>query len=185
MLPVLIPAYLRHLPEITAASNERSRMFCSHLAGFAVFGAIDPIDDGWLNEFLSRSQYRERLHWVSSITEMLREADDAAKETAWARWIERYLRFRVAANPIALDAKESGSMCAWAIVLESHYAEILELLLAGPAPNVKGDLFYYRLQEAGLLDRAPAVTARFLTALLTQEDGRDFWDMDQVHTLVS
>lgn len=116
---------------------------------------------------------------------MLREADDAAKETAWARWIERYLRFRVAANPIALDAKESGSMCAWAIVLESHYAEILELLLAGPAPNVKGDLFYYRLQEAGLLDRAPAVTARFLTALLTQEDGRDFWDMDQVHTLVS
>ncbi len=31
MLPGLIPAYLRHLPEITGASDERSRMFCSHL----------------------------------------------------------------------------------------------------------------------------------------------------------
>jgi hypothetical protein len=185
MLPGLIPAYLHHLPEITAESNERSRMFCRHLAGFAVFGAIDPIDNGWLNEFLARSQHRERMHWVSSITEMLREADDAARETAWARWIERYLQFRVVANPIALDADESGAMCAWAIVLESHYAEILELLLAGPAPNVKGDMFYYRLQEAGLLDRTPAVTARFLTALLTQEDGRDLWDLDQIHTMVS
>jgi hypothetical protein len=186
MLPGLIPAYLHHLPEITGVSNdERSRMFCRHLAGFAVFGAIDPIDNGWLNEFLTLSQRRERMDWVSSITEMLREADDAAKESAWARWMERYLQLRVAASPIALDAEESGAMCAWAIVLESHYAEILELLLAGPAPNVKGDMFYYRLQEAGLLDRAPALTARFLTALLTQEDGRELWDLDQIHTMVS
>jgi hypothetical protein len=185
MLPGLIPAYLHHLPEITGASNERSRMFCSHLAGFAVFGVINPLDNGWLNEFLTRSQHRERMHWVSSVTQMLREADDAAKEIAWTRWIERYLQLRIAANPIALHAEESGAMGAWAIVLESHYAEILELLLAGPEPNVKGDMFYYRLQEAGLLDRAPALTARFLTALLKQEDGRDLWDLDQVHTMVS
>lgn len=185
MLPGLIPAFMHYFPEITGASNERSRMFCGQLAGFAVFGAIDPIDNGWLNEFLTRSQHRERMHWVSSITEMLREADDAAKETVWARWIERYLQFRVAANPIALDAEESGLMCAWAIVLESHYTKILELLLAGPAPNVKGGMFYYRLQESGLLDCAPVVTARFLTALLTQEDGRDLWELDHVHTMVS
>ena len=62
-------------------------------------------------------------------------------------------------------------MCEWAVVLEAHYAEILELLLAGPPPNVKGDMFYYRLQEAELLDRAPVLTARFLTALLSHEDG--------------
>jgi hypothetical protein len=185
MLPGLIPAYLHHLPEITGASDERSRMFCNHLAGFAVLGAIDPIDNGWLNEFLTRSQRRERMHWVGSVTEILREADDLAKESAWGRWMERYLRLRVAANPIALDGEESGAMCEWAVVLESHYAEILELLLAGPAPDVKGDMFYYRLQEAGLLDRAPALTARFLTALLFHEDGHDLWDLDQVHTMIS
>jgi Domain of unknown function (DUF4020)/SIR2-like domain len=185
MLPGLIPAYLRHLPAITGAADERSRMFCTHLAGVAVLGAIDPIDNGWLNEFLTRSQRRERMHWVGGVTQILREADDLAKESAWDRWMERYLRFRVAANPIALDGEESGAMCEWAVVLESHYAEILELLLAGPAPNVKGDMFYYRLQEAGLLDRAPLLTARFLTALLFHEDGHDLLDLDQVHTMIS
>lgn len=185
MLPELIPAYMHHLPEITGASNDRSRMFCGHLAGFAVFGAIDPIENGWLDEFLTRSEYRERMHWIRNVTQILREADDHAKVSAWDRWIERYLRRRVEANPIPLDAKESGAMCEWALILQSHYAEIVELLLTGPAPEVKGDMFYYRLQEAALLDRAPALTARFLTALLSQEDGHDLWDLDQVHTMVS
>ena len=185
MLPGLIPAYTHHLPEITGASNDRSHMFCGHLAGFAVFGAIDPIENGWLDEFLTRSQHRERMHWVGGVTQVLREADDQAKESAWDRWIERYLRRRVQANPIPLDAEESGTMCEWALILHSHYAEIVELLLTGPAPEVKGDMFYYRLHEAALLDRAPAVTARFLTALLSQEDGHNLWDLDQVHTMVS
>lgn len=160
-------------------------MFCSHLAGFAVFGAIDPIENGWLSEFLTRVQRRERMHWVGSVTQILRDADDQAKESAWGRWMRRYLELRVQANPITLDAEESGAMCEWAIVLGSHYAEILELLLAGPAPEVKGDMFYYRLQEAALLDRSPVLTARFLTALLSQEDGHEFWDLDQVHAMVS
>jgi hypothetical protein len=80
MLPGLIPVYLRHLPEIAAASDERSRMFCSHLAGFAVFGAIDPVDNGWLVEFLTRSHHRERMGWLGSVTQILREADDHAKD---------------------------------------------------------------------------------------------------------
>jgi len=185
MLPGLIPAHLRHLPEITGASDERSRMFCSHLAGFAVFGAIDPIENGWLSEFLTRAQRRERMHWVGSITQILRDADDQAKESAWDRWMRRYLELRVQANPIALDAEESGAMCEWAIVMGSHYAEILELLLAGPAPDVKGNMLYYRLQEAAVLDRSPVLTARFLTALLSQEDGHQLWDLDQIHTMVS
>jgi len=185
MLPGLIPAYLRHLDEIRGASDERSRMFCNHLAGFAVLGAVDPINNGWLSEFLTRSQRRERMHWVGSVTQILREADDLAKESAWGRWMKRYLRLRVEANPIALDGKESGAMCEWAVALESHYAEILELLLAGPAPDVKGAMFYSRLQEAGLLDRAPVLTARFLTVLLSHEDGHDLWDLEQVHTMIS
>jgi hypothetical protein len=175
MLPGLIPAYMRHLPEITGASNDRSHMFCGHLAGFAVFGSIDPIENGWLDEFLTRSAHREHMHCVGSVTQVLREADDQAKESAWDRWIERYLRRRVQANPIPLDSEESGAMCEWPLILHSHYAEIVELLLTGPAPEVKGDMFYYRLHEAALLDRAPALTARFLTALLSQEDGHNLW----------
>jgi len=185
MLPGLIPAYLHHLPEITGASDERSRMFCGHLAGFALFGAIDPLESGWLGEFLTRAQRRERMHWVGSLTQILREADEQAKESAWDRWIRRYLELRIQANPIALDAEESGAMSEWALVLGSHYAEILELLLAGPAPYLKRGMFYYRLQEAALLECAPVLTARFLTALLSQEDGQQLWDLDQVHMMVS
>ena len=35
--------------------DDRSRMFCNHLAGFAVFGAIDPLENGWLDDFLTRT----------------------------------------------------------------------------------------------------------------------------------
>lgn len=185
MLPGLIPAYMNHLPEIARASSDRSRMFCSHLAGFAVFGAIDPIDNGWLDEFLTRSAHREHMHWAGNVTQILRGADEQAKESAWDRWLERYLRRRVQATPIPLDSEESGAMCEWALILESHYAEIVGLLLTGPAPKVKGDMFYYRLHEAALLNRAPTLTGRFLTALLAREDGHDLWDLDQVHTMVS
>lgn len=167
------------------STEKRSRMFCGHLAGIAVFGAIDPIDYGWLDEFLTRSAHRELMHWVGNVTQVLRGATDQAKESAWDRWIERYLRRRVDSIPLPLDAKESGAMCEWALVLDRHCADIVELLLTGPAPEVKGDMFYYRLQEAGLLDPAPALTARFLTALLTQEDGHDLWDLEQVHMMVS
>jgi hypothetical protein len=125
------------------------------------------------------------MHWVGNVTQILRGADEQAKESAWDRWLERYLRRRVQATPIPLDSEESGAMCEWALILESHYAEIVGLLLTGPAPKVKGDMFYYRLHEAALLDRAPTLTWRFLTALLAQEDGHDLWDLDQVHTMVS
>jgi Domain of unknown function (DUF4020) len=185
MLPGLIPAYINHLPDIVGASNDRSHMFCSHLAGFAVFGAIDPIENGWLDEFLIRSAHRERLNWVRDVTQILREADDQAKESAWDRWLRRYLRSRLQATPIPLDSEEAGAMCEWALALDSHYAEIIELLLTGPAPEVKRDMFYYRLHEAAVLDRAPVLTARFLTTLLSQEDGHNLWDLDQVHTMVS
>jgi hypothetical protein len=64
-------------------------MFCGHLAGFAVFGAVDPIESGWLDEFLTRAGHREHMHWVGSVTQVLREADDQAKESAWDRWLQR------------------------------------------------------------------------------------------------
>lgn len=185
MLPALIPAFMQRLPEMTAATNDRSNMFCGHLAGFSVFGAIDPIGNGWLFEFLTRAQPRERLNWVTNTTQVLREAEDHAKEPPWQRWIHNYLQRRVAAEPIPLSAKEAGALCEWALVLSTHYSEIIEILLTGPAPDVRGDMFYYRLQESNLLEGAPSITARFLTALLSHENGHDFWDLDQVHTMVN
>jgi hypothetical protein len=185
MLEGLLPAHLQHLPAIAAASSERSSMFCRNLAGFAVFGVIDPLDSGWLSEFLTCAAHRERVHWAASVTQMLREADEQAKESAWERWIHRYLQRRAASNPLPLHAEEAGDICEWALTLNAHYGEVAELLVAGPAPSVRGNLFYHRLQEANLLDDAPVVTARLLAALLSQEDGRELWDLDQIHVMVA
>jgi hypothetical protein len=72
------------------------------------------------------------------VTHILREADDhtkEAKEAAWERWMERYLRLRITDIPVALGAEESGAMCEWVVVLKSHYVEILQLLLSGPSPT--------------------------------------------------
>lgn len=181
----LLPVYLNHLPEISNGTVERSRMYCGHLAGIAVFGAIDPVDNGWLDTFLTRASLRERLNWVGDVTQGLREADQEARESAWNRWLQRYLQRRAQANPIPLDHEEAGGICEWALILKSHYADIVELLLAGPAPQVKKNMFYYRLHEENILEDAPALTARFLTALLSREDGHDIWDWEQIHDMVA
>jgi len=185
MLPGLLRAYLSHLPSAIVASDGRSRMYCGHLANIAVFGFIDPLGNGWLDSFLVHARLRERLSWVREVTQIFREADQQAKDSAWDRWLHRYLERRVQADPIPLDAAESGAMSEWALVLELHYVEIVELLLAGPSPSVKGDMFYYRLHKAAVLDEAPVATARFLTALLSQEGGNGIWDLDQIHTMVA
>jgi hypothetical protein len=184
MLLGLLPAYLNHLPVITTGSDERSRTYCEHLAGVAVFGAINLIDDGWLDTFLARSSRRERLNWVGGVTQSLRAADQQAKDSAWDRWLLRYLQRRTQSDPIPLDSEELGAMCEWALVLKSHYAEIVELLLTGPPPSVKRTMFYYRLHEEAVLDDAPVPTARLLTALLSNEDGHDIWEWDQIHEMV-
>ncbi|HEY1901726.1 MAG TPA: SIR2 family protein [Terracidiphilus sp.] len=185
ILPGLLPAYLIHLPDITTGTDERSRMFCGHLASIAIFGAIDPIDNGWLDMFLTRSSQRDRLNWVGAVTQALREANEQARESAWNRWLLSYLQRRAQANPVPLNPEEAGAMCEWPLVLKSHYSDIVGLLLAGATPRVKGKMFYYRLHEEDVLGEAPALTARFLTALLTQEDGTDLWEWDQIHQMVA
>jgi hypothetical protein len=76
-------------------------------------------------------------------------------------------------------------MCEWALVLKPHYVEIVELLLTGPAPSVKGNMFYYRHHEEDGLEKPPALTARFLTALLSQEDAKELWEWEQIHAMVA
>ena len=76
-------------------------------------------------------------------------------------------------------------MCDWALVLKSHYAAIVELLLDGSPQLPKGNMFYYRLHEEDVLDAAPVLTAQLLTALLSQEDGNDIWDWDQIHAMAA
>lgn len=185
MLLGLLPAYLGHLPKITRGSDERSRMYCGHLAGIAVFGAIDPIANGWLEEFVSKASRRERLSFTSEMTQGLREADQQARGGIWNRWLKVYIQRRVQANPLPLDPEEAGSMCEWALILNDRYAEIVELLVAGPAPSVKGRMFYYRLREDNVVGLAPALSARLLTAMLSKEDGSELWDLDQVDAMTS
>jgi hypothetical protein len=108
MLQGLIPAYLHHLPEITAASNDRSNMFCGHLASFAVFGTIDPLGHGWLGELLTRTAHRERLHWATNVTQMLREADEQVKESAWERWMQQYREAGAAQAEFSDSAPHNG-----------------------------------------------------------------------------
>lgn len=183
-LPGILQSYLDHLPAIVSGVDERSSMYCSHLAGIAVFGSVNPIDSAWLDQFLGMSMKRERLEWIGSVSQSLRGADSTVTDSVWNRWLLRYWERRIEGTPIPLDSEETGAMCEWALILRTHYVEIVELLLSGPTPSVKRNMFYYRLHEAELMDEAPSATVKFLTALLSQEDGTELWDWDQIHALV-
>ena len=180
----LLPAYLGYLPQILTASDDRSRLYCGHLASITVLGSIDPSQTDWLNTFLIQSGLRERISWAEQITRILEELDDKAKEATWDRWLRGYLERRAQATPLPLDEAEAGVIAEWALRVRAHYPAIIAPLLVGPAPNVKGKMFYYRLYEASIVDEAPVATARLLTALLTHEESRDFYEWDQLHGMV-
>jgi hypothetical protein len=183
-LPDLLPRYLEYLPMIKTASDNRSRRYCEHLSSIAVFGLIDPIESEWLDSFILQAGPRERLNWASSLTQLLRDGDEQMKESTWSRWLRKYWQKRIESSPLPIAPEEAGEMAILTLVLKSHFAEAVELVRSGTPPTFGRRMFYYQLSDAKISSEHPVATARLLAFALRKEDGKDFWDIDQVHEVV-
>ena len=128
---------------------------------------------------------RERLHWAEAIRQTLREGDEQLRESTWARWLEQYWKRRNEAIPVPLDPKEVGAMVSWALALSAHFSEAVTLLGQGPAPQANGSMVYFELDQMNAASKYPVPTAHLLAMLLSEEKGDQFWEIDQVHTMVA
>ena len=102
LLTHLVPLYRETMSRVDALGEVKDR-FAMHVADIAVFGLADPMEKGWLQEFIARAGLESRIAWVRRISFLLRSLDGDAKADLWERWLGAYWRGRQDGIPRPLD----------------------------------------------------------------------------------
>jgi hypothetical protein len=150
--------------------------FCEVLAGIALYGAVEPMESGWLREFTRLAGLKARREWISAVGRILREFPAGKRQEVWARWMRNYWQFRLEAVPV-LDSEEVRRMVDWSTELEGAFPEAVTLILKGPAPEGR-DMMEpcLRLRESGLWRTYPQESALLLRWLAQSESRLWFGD---------
>jgi SIR2-like protein/uncharacterized protein DUF4020 len=184
ILPNLLPLYERMFLFLDAEKEDSRRAFCEHLAGIAVYGSIDPLDNGWLLRFLSSVTLDTRAVWADQLRTSIQGLDDNAKVSLWRRWLQRYWNERLAGRPLAISPKESAEMLDWISDLGPVIPEAIELMCRTPFPELKNHMVYYPLAESKLLGQYPDAFADLLAFLTAGEKDRPIYDLTQLYETV-
>jgi hypothetical protein len=184
VLPFMLPNYEETFPVLHTELGRYREGLCSHLAGIAVFSSIDPLDQGWLNRFLTTVQEEEREMWASSVSMTLQGTTGAFKATVWNRWIKKYWRSRIEGVPAPLSAGEVRRMVSWVIHLEPAFSEAVDAFCASSAPKLDFDYIYHEFAQSDVGKQHPNSAAKFLFHLLRNQTRQQFWACDDVETLI-
>ena len=152
--------------------------FCEHIAWIAVFGARNPLADGWLSGFIRTVGEEDRISWVSSVEQALKQVPSEKKQLVWDKWIKTYWTMRNQGQPLLPSGLEVSLMAGWLIHLGSAMPEALELLLQGPRPvprdNHANLSLYMQLNDLQIDAQYPQEVALYLRCLLDSEAGAPY-----------
>jgi hypothetical protein len=183
LLTSMMPNFEETFPVLHSEFGEFREKLCSHLAGIAVFSSIDPLEQGWLNRFLTTVQEEEREMWASSVAVVLKGTTEASKTAVWNRWIGKYWRNRIEGIPVPLSADEVGRMVSWVVHLEPVFPEAVDAFCASPTAKLERDYIYYDLAQSDIGKRHPSSASRLLLRLLRSQTGQ-LWGCDSVETII-
>jgi len=106
-----MPCFVEAFPKLHSDfGNDQRRRFCEYLAEIACHSSLNPLADGWLNEFLSSVTDDERTSWASCIGGMLSGMQEEALEIAWRAWIKTYWERRIEGIPVPLSVREASEI---------------------------------------------------------------------------
>jgi hypothetical protein len=146
--------------------GKRAESFCELMAGVAIYGAVDPIQSGWLPQFISAATPQTRRTWASSVRLVLEGFPEGKRSDVWTRWMGSYWKKRLGTGP-ELGPDEVLPMVEWTFEMEEKFPEAVDLVLQCPAPNGRNiPTAYFRLQKSGVRHTYPRETARLLRFLV-------------------
>lgn len=183
LLVSMMPNYEDTFPVLHAEFGEFRERLCSHLAGIAILSSVDPLEQGWINRFLTTVRSEERELWASSVTGVLKGVTEGSKTEIWNRWLGKYWRHRIDGIPLPLSAEEVARMALWVAHLEPVLGQAVDALCGSPAPKLESDYIYYELAESDIGKRHPTSSSKFLLHLLRNQKG-PFWSCDYVENVV-
>lgn len=168
LLPELMPYVTQTFDHLAALKNERRR-FSEQLAGIAYRASQDPLEAGWIREYLRKATPEDRKAWASTIGSILRELDSQERRALWDSWLRRYLEFRLESG-IPIEDGEWSATIRWTFNLAEVLPVIVELIARRPAPaHAAGGVIYYELRKQEEFLRRPQAFADLVLYLLSRE----------------
>ncbi|MGA2400548.1 MAG: DUF4020 domain-containing protein [Syntrophobacteraceae bacterium] len=146
-LPYVMPYYRRTFRELHSLGDAQRKQFCEHMASIAIYSSINPIEDGWLNEFLGTVEETDRTDWAGQVENMLRGLEDDAVKLLWGQWLEKYWHRRNLGIPTALSPSELGEMVTWSACLGSVFDKAVKMICEVPAPEISDTYMFHLMDE--------------------------------------
>jgi len=179
-LKCFLSCYTATFPYLRSNLGKHRARFCEHIASIAVFGAKNPLSDGWLSDFIRTVDDEDRASWASSVEMALRQVPSDKKQFVWDKWMKTYWALRNQGQPLLPSGLEVSLMTHWLLSLGSAMPEALQLLVQGPKPvprdNYANSSLYMRLNELRIDAQYPQEVALFLRYLLNSETGAPYLD---------
>jgi len=165
-LPHVMPFYRRTFPKLHILPDEQRKRFSEHMASIAIYASINPLEDGWLTEFLTLVEEKDRVEWAQEFGHILRGLDDEAAKLMWDQWLSKYWHRRNLGQPVRLSPSEAAEMVEWSACLGSVFDKVVKLICELPAPEITESYMFTLMNEKGLAQKYTKELAKLLLHLI-------------------
>jgi Domain of unknown function (DUF4020)/SIR2-like domain len=147
LMSAFIPLIVQAFAHLADLGGKRQR-FAEYLAWIAYGSAEDPLDAGWIDEFLRRAEPADRRAWAQAIRSVLSDLEMEERHRLWGAWLRRYLERRPEMG-VPVQDDEWAEVVHWSLALASVLPEVVKVLRKVPAGRASRDSYlYYRLAES-------------------------------------
>lgn len=180
-LPHIMPLYRRTFRVLHTLRDEQRRRFCEHMASIAIYSSINPLEDGWLSEFMTSVEEKDRTVWAQQFGHIIRELDDDATKLMWDQWLGKYWHRRNLGQPAPLSPSELGEMVEWSACLGSVFEKVVKLICELQAPDISESYMFHLMNEKEFPKKHTKELAKLLIHLIPHMTKP--WPCDELATL--
>ncbi len=160
LLQELIPHYQNAFSYLSSKLKEERHRFTEHVVVISLYRMNDPVENGWLFEFLRRVEDEDRVSFASQVCSHLMSMSEEIKKELWERWLKRYWVSRNESVPVPLSDTEIQEMIEWVGELGLVFPEAVEVICRGPVPKIDRVRLFYRMKK-----KASQISSRYPEAI--------------------
>ena len=165
-LPHVMPLYRNTFHKLNQFRDGQRSRFCEHMAHIAIYSSNNPLEDGWLNEFIATVEEADRTELALQLGYIIRDIDDEAEKLLWDQWLGKYWHRRILGQPAALSPSELEEMVKWTPSLDSVFDKVVKKICELPAPEISDSYMFHLMNQKGIASKHPNELAKLLTHLI-------------------
>lgn len=158
---------LEKLLEMSNIPEKLWKNMAVYLSGIAVHSSINPIESGYLMNFIAKTNEPARENWALSVSHWIESADQNSIIRVWNGWLNNYWKLRNENIPVVLSENEKKIMILWVVHLEAIFDTAVDRVCDSPAPIYGHTRIYKMLLDKNIAKRFPVSSVRLLNHLLT------------------